>query len=134
MAPSRRHLIFLLPLLLLLMGTRLAPLTDPEPIAVPQGMPLDTVEHAIAIALEGWGWVITGQAEGRVDARLHVRAHLAEIRIEYDARQVALSYVSSENLDYEEQDGQRFILRNYTRWIDNLLAGLSSELALAAAD
>lgn len=134
MAPSRRYLLLLLPLLLLLMGARQAPLADPDPVAVPQGTSLATVEREIKRALLGRGWTITGEAEGRIDATLNVRAHVARIRMDYDARQVALTYVSSENLAYEEKRGQRLIHKNYASWVNNVLTDLSRGLQLAAVD
>jgi hypothetical protein len=131
---SRRHLLILLPLLLLLMGARQAPLADPDPIAVPAGLELKTVEREIKRALIGRGWTITAEAEGQIDSTLNIRAHSARVRISYDAQRVALAYVSSDNLAYEEKRGERYIHKNYASWVNNVLTDLSRGLQIAAIE
>lgn len=133
--PSKRLLLLLmLPLLLLLMGARQAPLVDPDPIAVPQGLSAGQVEREIKRALIGRGWTITGESAGSIDSTLNVRAHTARIRISYDSQRVALNYVSSDNLAYEEKRGQRLIHKNYASWVNNVLTDLSRGLQMAAMD
>lgn len=131
---SRRHLLILLPFFLLLMGARQAPLTDPDPIAVPAGLELKTVEREIKRALIGRGWTITAEAEGQIDSTLNVRAHTARVRLSYDTQRVALTYVSSENLAYEEKRGERYIHKNYASWVNNVLTDLSRGLQMAAIE
>lgn len=131
---SRRYLLILLPFLLLLMGARQAPLVDPDPIAVPSGVDQKTVEREIKRALIGRGWTITAEAPGQIDSTLNVRAHSARVRISYDAQRVALSYVSSDNLAYEEKRGQRLIHKNYASWVNNVLTDLSRGLQMAAIE
>lgn len=131
---SRRYLLILLPFLLLLMGARQAPLVDPDPIAVPSGVDQKTVEREIKRALIGRGWTITAEAPGQIDSTLNVRAHSARVRISYDAQRVALNYVSSDNLAYEEKRGQRLIHKNYASWVNNVLTDLSRGLQMAAIE
>jgi hypothetical protein len=131
---SRRYLLILLPFLLLLMGARQAPLTDPDPLAVPAGLELRTVEREIKRALIGRGWTITAEADGQIDSTLNVRAHTARVRISYDAQRVVLAYVSSENLAYEEKRGERYIHKNYASWVNNVLSDLSRGLQMAAIE
>ena len=131
---QRHYLLLLLPLLLLLMGARQAPLLDPDPIAVPAGMDLKNVEREIKRALIGRGWTITAEAPGQIDSTLNVRAHTARVQLKYDSRQVALTYVSSENLAYEEKRGQRLIHKNYASWVNNVLTDLSRGLQLSAIE
>lgn len=131
---SRRYLLILLPFLLLLMGARQAPLVDPDPIAVPSGVDQKTVEREIKRALIGRGWTITAEAPGQIDSTLNVRAHSARVRISYDTQRVALNYVSSDNLAYEEKRGQRMIHKNYASWVNNVLTDLSRGLQMAAIE
>ena len=131
---QRHYLLILLPLLLLLMGARQAPLLDPDPIAVPAGMDLKNVEREIKRALIGRGWTITAEAPGQIDSTLNVRAHSARVQLKYDSQQVALTYVSSENLAYEEKRGQRLIHKNYASWVNNVLTDLSRGLQLSAIE
>ena len=134
MRPSRFHLLLLLPLLLLLMGARQAPLSDPDPVSVPEGVTIKTVEREIKRALIGRGWTITAEQDGVIDSTLNVRAHSARVRISYDGSRVALNYVSSDNLAYEEKRGERFIHKNYASWINNVMSDLSRGLQLAAIE
>jgi len=134
MRPSRFHLLLLLPLMFLLMGARQAPLTDPDPVAVPAGMKIETVEREIKRALIGRGWTITSEQDGMIDSALNVRAHSARVRISYDSSRVALNYVSSDNLAYEEKRGERYIHKNYASWINNVMSDLSRGLQLAAIE
>ncbi|MFN7784186.1 MAG: hypothetical protein ACK5PG_15805 [Lysobacterales bacterium] len=131
---SRRYLLILLPFFLLLMGARQAPLTDPDPIAVPAGLELKTVEREIKRALIGRGWTITAETEGQIDSTLNIRAHTARVRISYDGQRVSLAYVSSENLAYEEKRGERYIHKNYASWVNNVLTDLSRGLQMAAIE
>lgn len=131
---SRRYLLILLPFLLLLLGARQAPLVDPDPVAVPAGLELKAVEREIKRALIGRGWTITAEADGQIDSTLNVRAHSARVRISYDTQRVALAYVSSDNLAYEEKRGERLIHKNYASWVNNVLTDLSRGLQIAAIE
>ena len=134
MSSKRILLLLMLPLLLLLMGARQAPLVDPDPIAVPSGLEAKQVEREIKRALVGRGWTITAESEGTIDSTLNIRAHTARVRISYDTERVTLNYVSSENLAYEEKRGQRLIHKNYASWVNNVLTDLSRGLQMAALD
>jgi hypothetical protein len=128
----RRFLLLLLPLLLLLMGARQAPLIDPDPILVPQGLSADAVQREIKRALMVRGWVLTAEQPGQIDATLNLRAHVARARIDFDHQRVRWSYVSSENLAYEEKRGERRIHKNYASWVNNVLTDISVGLQVAA--
>jgi len=130
---SRLLLLLLLPLLLLTMGLRQAPLVDPPPLAVPTGMTQVQVSKAIKAALAGRGWAVAGEKDGVIDASLHLRKHVANIRISYDARQVRFAYVSSSELKYEEKRGRRYIHKNYLGWIQNLVDDTGRDLQLISA-
>ena len=125
-------LLLLLPVLVLLMGAK--ELRDPDPVAVPQGLSSQAVARAIKMALTGRTWVVSKEQPGRIDATLNLRAHVARIAITYDDNQVRLAYVSSDNLDYKDKNGKRYIHKNYLSWVNNVLADLSRNLQNASMD
>lgn len=130
MRTSRWFVALLLPLLFLLMGARAAPLVNPDPIAVPAGLSADVVQREIKRALISRKWSITGEKPGHIDATLNLRAHVARIAIEHGEGTVRVSYVSSENLNYEEKKGQRYIHKNYGAWVNNVVSDISANLQL----
>jgi len=132
MRVSRWMVVLLLPLLILLMGA--AKLVDPDPIMVPAGMATETVQKEIKRALLTRGWAVTGEQAGQIDATLNVRAHVARIAVIHDASSVWVTYVSSENLKYEEKKGERYIHKNYNSWVNNVLTDISRNLQLEALD
>lgn len=132
MSLPRRYLLLLLPVLLLLMGARQAPLVDPDPIMIPQGLSSETVVKEIKRALIGRNWTITSEQPGRIDSTLNLRAHVARIAVSYDNQRVSIAYVSSENLKFEEKKGQRYIHKNYASWINNVLTDLNRGMQLEA--
>jgi hypothetical protein len=56
------------------------------------------------------------------------------VRISHDTQRVALAYVSSDNLAYEEKRGERLIHKNYASWVNNVLTDLSRGLQIAAIE
>ena len=127
---SRRLPIAQLPLLLLLMAFRQAPLVDPAPIPVPANITPDNVGKAIEISLIKRGWTASNKTPGAMDGTLNLREHVATIHITWDAHGVAIKYVSSSNLKYEEEKGQRLIHKNYLSWIENLVMDIKSNMVL----
>jgi hypothetical protein len=129
MARSRLAALLFVPLAFLLMGAR-ALIVDPEPIAVPAGISAGDVAKAIKVGIVRRGWVISKDENGQIDAVLNVRTHTARVAIPYDAKEVRIKYVSSEDLDYQEKNGQRYIHGNYVKWVRNMHADIQRELQL----
>ena len=134
MCVKRWSLLLILPVLLLLMGARQAPLTDPDPVAIPAGLSADVVQREIKRALVGRNWTITAEQPGRIDATLNLRAHVARIRLTHGDGQLRVAYVSSENLAYEDTKGQRYIHKNYLSWVNNVLTDAARNLQMAALE
>jgi hypothetical protein len=120
----------LLPVLLLLMGARQAPLVDPEPIAVPAGVTLPQVTKSIKAALIGRTWVVSEEHPGHILATLNLRAHMAKIDITFDTSKVNIRYVDSKELMHAEKKGVTVIHRNYLSWVQNLVTDISRNLTL----
>ena len=109
-------------------------LVDPAPVAVPAGLEGERVVKDIKRTLAGRGWEVTGEQPGQIDARLHLRDHVAVIKVTYDASDVRFAYVDSTNLDYKEKRGQRYIHGNYLGWIQYLRTDLATNMQLSLAD
>jgi hypothetical protein len=94
------------------------------------------VHHRAEIkrALVGRTWVVSAERPGEIDATLNLRKHVARVKISYDAEQVSLVYVSSENLDFKEKRGERRIHKNYLSWVNNVLTDISRNLQIAALE
>jgi hypothetical protein len=45
---------------------------------------------------------------------------------------VKITYVSSENLDYSEKNGERRIHKKYNQWIDNMVQDIQRQLQVTA--
>jgi hypothetical protein len=106
-------------------------IVDPAPVAVPAGMTTAAVATEIKRSLAGRTWTVANETPGHIDATLHLRKHVARIAIAYDASSVRISYVASENLDYKEKGGKRYIHGNYLSWITNLATDLARNLQIA---
>ncbi len=132
MARSRLAYLLFIPLAFLLMGARGAPLLDPDPINVPAGLTAQDVSKAIRTGIATRGWVPNKDEHGQIDAVLNLRDHTARIAINYDTKLVKVTYVSSDNLDYSEKNGARYIHRNYNNWIHNVVGDISRQLQVAS--
>lgn len=128
----RRSLLLILPVLLLLMGARAVALANPDPIAIPANVPAEQIAKDIKRAMINRGWTVSAESDGRIDATLNLRAHVARVAITWDGKQVAIGYVSSENLKYEEKKGQPLIHKNYLSWVNNLASDISANLQLSS--
>jgi hypothetical protein len=131
MLRSRLLPLLLLPVLVLLMAFREAPLVDPQPIAVPSKVDARQVEKVIKQALIKREWMINSDEPGKLTATYARRGFSATIAIGYDRKQIQIKYVDSTDLKYEVKNGQRYIHKNYNSWIQNLMTDISGNLTLA---
>lgn len=135
MSRSRMLLLLLLPMLLLTMAFRQAPLVEPSPISVPSGLTAVQVSKAVKGALLGRGWVITAEQADGVDATLNGKDYTAKIHAAFDTTQIKISYVDSTNLKYEvKKDGQRMIHVNFMGWMKYLTDDIGRNLQLISAN
>lgn len=131
MQKSKLWLLAFVPFLALLMGARQVPLEDPAPIPVPAGVSQPAVAKSIKAALMEYKWAVTKDEPGRIEGTLHIREHTVTLAIPYDAKEVRVQYVTSDNLLYEEKKGQKLIHRNYRNWLNNVVVGIQRNLMLA---
>ena len=123
--------VLLVPALFLLMAFRQVPLTDPAPITVPSTVSVAKVGQIIGSALSSRSWRIVKHVPGEIDAVYDPRDFSVTIAVHYNARQVQINYVTSNNLKYEERNGVRYIHTNYEGWIRNLVTDISNGLMMA---
>jgi hypothetical protein len=131
MSRSGKLPLLLLPLLLLLLAFRQAPLVDPAPIAVPAKLDVAQVEKAVKLALVKRQWVINSDDPGKITATYARREFSVQIGISYDNKQVQIRYITSTGLKYEAKDGQKYIHKNYIAWTQNLVSDISGNMTLA---
>jgi hypothetical protein len=135
MPRSRMLLLLLLPLLLLTMAFRQAPLVEPSPVTVPSDMTAVQVSKAVKGALLGRGWVVAAEQADGVDATLTGKDYVARIHVAFDTSQVKISYVDSTNLKYEvKKNGQRMIHVNFMGWMKYLTDDIGRNLQLISAN
>jgi len=128
MIVNRLRALWVLPVALLLMAA--TPLVDPAPIAVPAGLDDKAVAKAIRLGGAQRGWLVTRQDPGAMELTLNIRTHMAKVGVKYDTRSIQLTYLDSTNLDYEEKKGNRYIHRNYPKWVNNLANDITVQLSL----
>ena len=113
---------------------RKAELVDPAPISIPAGLDQAQVSKEIRRALIGRGWEVTGEQPGEIDSTLHLREHVASIKVTFDASQVRIGYVDSTNLDFAQKHGQRYIHGNYLGWIGFLVNDITTNFKVTSQE
>ncbi|MDB4986934.1 MAG: hypothetical protein JWN04_2112 [Myxococcaceae bacterium] len=107
-----------------------APVMSPLSIQAAR-LPQQT-EQAILDTLPKHGWTAENVQPGRVVAFLSIRKHLLRTEIRYDAQQINLYYVDSDNLGaHVAADGRVYAHPNVNRWIQLLARDISAALAVA---
>ncbi len=117
-------------LALLLVGCgRVQPVMNVEDTPVGYNLQSKQVKMAIMQAATNRGWIVEEVSPTELNAKIHVRAHYAEIKIPFNDKFYSIIYLNSENL--KENGGK--IHRNYNRWINNLNVDIKRQLALTAS-
>lgn len=103
------------------------PLLQPEPLAVPAGMPAEELRKIILTNAKRREWVIKEQKQGEVLLRFARDNYWAEVRVEYDAKTLRVRYAGSKGLMYENAREGPKIHHNYNRWVKNLANDYNAE-------
>lgn len=118
--------LLVLAFLVLTGARRPAPMYEPPPLKVPEGMSLEEVTDIVKSALASRGWGLdeeTAAEDGgstEIATSLHVRVHSVAIKIAVDTKQIQMTYVSSTNMRYKKTKRGAKIHPKYTTWIKNL--------------
>jgi hypothetical protein len=129
MIANRLRALLILPVALLLMAA--TPLVDPAPLPVPAGLDDKAIAKSIGLGGAQRGWIVTRQDPGAMELTLNIRTHMAKVGVKYDTKSIQFTYLDSTNLDYEVKKGNRYIHRNYPKWLNNLANDIAVQLALA---
>lgn len=114
-------------------AARHAPLANPPAIAIPAKLSDKVVVKEIKRALLQRGWEIDSESPGVINSTLHLREHVAKIKVSYGDAQVNLAYVDSTNLDYKKNsNGTEEIHPNYLGWMQFLASDIKANLGVAA--
>ncbi|AXQ29285.1 hypothetical protein D0B54_11550 [Solimonas sp. K1W22B-7] len=112
-----------------------AELVDPPSIAVPAGRDAGAVAKAIKLGLAQSQWAVAGEEPGHIVGLFTLRTHIAKVDIRYDTSQVAITYLDSTNLKYEqEENGQRSIHGNYNKWTAVVASNIATALSRSDLD
>ena len=111
-------------------AARTAPVYTPEPIQVPAGTGLGEVKKAVRKALLDKHWDVREIGAGHLQGK-HIKsskkgAYTAVVDIKFDAKTVRIGYKSSENLDYNKEDGS--IHKTYNNWVKYLEKNIRANL------
>ncbi|MBA1446115.1 MAG: hypothetical protein JMN27_12825 [gamma proteobacterium endosymbiont of Lamellibrachia anaximandri] len=98
---------------------------DASVVANKDGVTMDDVRKAIIRAGATLGWNMNDKGSGLVEGTIHLRSHMAQVDIPYDAQTYSIKYKNSDNLKY---DGEK-IHSNYNGWIQNLDRAIKAQLS-----
>lgn len=87
---------------------------------------LHLIENDILKAGESLGWDMQKHEDGYIIGLLVLRSHSAKVKIEYNETSYKINYLSSINLEYNEEENT--IKSNYNGWISNLRNAINNRL------
>jgi hypothetical protein len=88
---------------------------------------LDAARAMIVAAGQRHGWAVAKDAPGLLTLRLVVRGkHVVVVDVAYDTTTSRITYVSSENMDYEVRHGVPTLHSSYTRWVTLLAQSIET--------
>lgn len=111
-------------------AARTAPLYTPEPIQVPAGKSAEAVKKAVRKAFFDKGWdardIGPGHLQGKHTKSGKKESHTAIVDVKFDTKTVRIGYKSSENLNYNKEDGS--IHKTYNGWVKYLEKNIRANL------
>lgn len=110
---------------------RSAELVDPKPINV-TNIPFEKIESIIGASLVQKGWVkkkFISEQPRIIEIEFAIRTHRILMQLEYDTTNIKLSYANSENLNYENKKGKKYIHPNYIQWTQALADQISANIS-----
>lgn len=109
-------------------------LVDPEPLKVePSRNPLQ-LTAAVVSAASTAGWHPELKDSHTVKAVYKRAQHSAEVQIDVAPTSIAITYVSSENLSFSNEGGQKEIHKAYLEWTKVLAAAVKKRLTTLCPD
>ena len=118
--------LFVFALLFSITGCRVAQIKNVPMQSTLVEKPKEDVYKAIYRAGTSLGWRIKKVDENTLLGTLNLRSHTAVVTIKYSAKDYSITYKSSIDLDYNEE--QNNIHSNYNGWISNLEKSIRIQL------
>lgn len=93
---------------------------------------LSNVEKAILTAGRARQWVMKVEEPGVIEGTLHVRSHMAVIKVTYTTQSYTIGYVDSENLKMRTSEAGTplMISANFMKWIRTLDKDIQRQLTI----
>ena len=132
MSRNRFLVLCLLPLLLLLMALRDAPLVDPDPIAIPAGVKTEAVGRAVRQALNTRGWSVTEENPARSSRPCTCATTPRASWGQLGCAPAASSTWTRRTSSTTWKTARPYIHKNYLGWVQNLSHDISGALNLLA--
>ena len=121
--------VFLLFLLPGMAAASQMPLVDPDPITIPANLSQADAAKAIKQGLDYRKWIVGLEQPGLLRATVSASGGVqATVDVHYDAQKIQINYVSSQNLDEKDENGQRTIASRYINWSRNLVLSITQAL------
>jgi hypothetical protein len=115
-------------LLLVTLSCRTMPMPSYPPLVA--AYDLTATRAAILQGMQRYGWQVSREGPGQIDAALHVRTHFLLIRISYDEEHIRTDYLDSRNLMCtQREDSCSRIHGAYDRWMRNLRRSITSAVS-----
>lgn len=92
-----------------------------------QQVTMDNIANAIVRAGGILGWEMKKVRKGEIIGTLHLRSHMAQVRIPYTNKDYSILYNGSSNLKYNQE--KNTIHSNYNGWVQNLNREIQSQLS-----
>jgi hypothetical protein len=110
---------------------RQAPMVEPgrellvsasAPASAPQTG--ENVRRAVVQGASRHDWHVKEDTPGRLTLEYVKGSHQVVVDVDYDAQGYQIKYRESSDMNYELEDGRRYIHPNYNKWIANLGAAI----------
>ncbi|CAM2010964.1 hypothetical protein [Acanthopleuribacter pedis] len=108
---------------------RIQPILEPTIRVNADVSPVD-VKKVLELTLMARGWRIVSLKDDKITARYQVRSATSDIEISYDAEQISIKYLRSNNLKFKrKRDGAKMIHRDYNDWINAIHSDVEHALS-----
>ncbi|HEX5755791.1 MAG TPA: hypothetical protein VFY12_05505 [Arenimonas sp.] len=89
------------------------------------------VKEAIIAGGAVRGWLPESEAPGRVVLRNVIRGkHTVVVAVVYKSDSLKVEYVDSDNLNFKERNGKRYIHPKYQQWVDAMVHDIRLKLPM----
>lgn len=111
-------------------AARVAPMAEKEnmPLTATKALTAAEAKKAVLAAAVRRGWRTVKDTPGNLRFEYLRGKHMAVIDVPYTTKTYGIKYVASDNLNYQEKDGRRYIHPTYNGWVDGLVQAINLEM------